>query len=120
MSDPVILCQSCSKEQNRMVIRQVPLFPLYCACGRVFRSVDDSDDLNGRSSDEIITALSLAPESPCIHRGESTRSVECNSCRGRVRVKVFACSVHGECTIKKRAGELKTCLGCVDHESPSV
>jgi len=77
-----------------------------CACGNVLLACLEHSDCNGAQW-EI--------GSPCSHRGESTRSVECNSCRGRVRVKVFACDLHEECTIKKRAGELKTCLGCTDH-----
>ena len=60
----------------------------------------------------------LIPSNPCMHRGESTRAVECNSCKGMVKVKVFPCDLHEECTIKKRAGDLKTCYGCVDHELP--
>jgi hypothetical protein len=113
MSDQ-IYCAICSERQHKPVVRDVPLFPLYCACGRVFQSVSDGDEI-GAETAAIITALSLSPESPCVHRGESTRAVECKSCRGRVKVKVFQCSVHEECTIKKRAGELKTCYGCTDH-----
>jgi hypothetical protein len=109
-----IYCAICSERQRKPVIRDVPLFPLYCACGRIFQSVSDGDEI-GAEAASIIAALSLSPESPCVHRGDSTRTVECTSCRGRVKVKVFPCALHEEVTIKKRAGELKTCLGCVDH-----
>ena len=53
----------------------------------------------------------------CAHRGESTRAVECESCRGSVKVKVFECAQHGECTIKKRVCDIKVCYECVDFST---
>jgi hypothetical protein len=55
---------------------------------------------------------------PCIHRGAAVLRQElCPSCRGRVSLKVFACSVHGECTIAKPLGKLACCALCADYQS---
>jgi hypothetical protein len=97
-----VFCEKCSKKQGKRVVRNVPLFPLYCACGTVYYSADaNSDDPR------------WVPGSLCSHRGESTRFVECKACKGTVKLKVFACDVHSECTLKKNVG-LHVCLGCDD------
>lgn len=57
---------------------------------------------------------------PCVHRGEALRADECPTCSGSVKLKVFDCAVHGECTIIKRLGDVKTCNGCKQREAPSV
>ena len=115
----IIYCGTCTQKKGKPIVRVVALFPLYCACGRIFASEKDGDHIT-ETTDAMLASLALAPSSPCTHRGESEKSVACESCCGSVKVKVFQCDLHEECTIKKRAGELKTCLGCVDHESPSV
>lgn len=51
----------------------------------------------------------------CNHRGESKRKVECDSCGGKVQIKVFVCEVHGECTLEKKIENLATCKGCPDR-----
>lgn len=51
----------------------------------------------------------------CSHRGQVTRQIACNSCRGQVAVKVFACAVHGECTMLKKREELCGCQDCTDR-----
>ena len=94
----VIICKICGKA------REVPLPPLRC-CGTVYYSADaNSDDPR------------WVPGSLCSHRGESTRVVECKACKGTVKLKVFACDVHGECTLKKNVG-LHVCLGCDDWQA---
>lgn len=56
---------------------------------------------------------------PCVHRGEVLRVEDCPTCSGHVRVKVFGCARHGECTIEKDVGA-KVCRQCGDHASPPV
>jgi hypothetical protein len=48
------------------------------------------------------------PEAPCVHRGGVLRADACPSCRGTVKVKVFACThpVAGPETTPRR------CQGC--------
>lgn len=57
-----------------------------------------------------------APRQPCRHLGEFSRSEECKGCLGRVRIKVFRCEVHGECSLRSRLGNLVACCkGCLDY-----
>ena len=51
----------------------------------------------------------------CIHRGDKIRNQVCTSCPAKPRIKVFACAVHGECTIGKRLDGLACCAGCLDR-----
>lgn len=49
----------------------------------------------------------------CRHLGEEVRRQQCGTCRGVVQLKVFACAVHGECTLGKPAPGVKGCCeGC--------
>ncbi len=45
----------------------------------------------------------------CRHRGEAVDLVECPSCHGRIRLKVFACAVHGRCTTDTPLSTLACC-----------
>ncbi len=61
-------------------------------------------------------------EFPCRHRGEVLRTVACQLCGQRdVRVEVHACSLHGECTLRRwRAGDrMPACLTCPDRACPA-
>lgn len=48
----------------------------------------------------------------CRHLGDSTRQQECDSCAGKTRIKIFACAIHGECTLGKKLEGLACCSGC--------
>lgn len=49
----------------------------------------------------------------CIHRGDELRTELCKTCTGRREIKVFACDIHGECSILKDVG-VKICKTCHD------
>lgn len=52
----------------------------------------------------------------CANLGDSTRRIECQTCNGRIELKVFACAVHGECTARKRVdGVQGCCTNCPDY-----
>jgi len=53
----------------------------------------------------------------CRHRGETRREQECPTCRGVVRLKVFACELHGECTIGRSLAGVACCATCPDYEA---
>jgi hypothetical protein len=61
---------------------------------------------------------------PCVHRGQTHREEHCPTCRGTVRLKVFACARHGECTIARSLAGVPCCATCADYEpgpsDPSV
>lgn len=56
---------------------------------------------------------------PCRHRGGSVGSVECESCSGKVSVKVFGCELHGRATIRQRIDGAACCQTCPDHTTPT-
>ena len=56
------------------------------------------------------------PPGPCLHLGDSTRQQECDTCAGKTRIKVFTCSIHGECTLGKKLDGLACCAGCKEYE----
>lgn len=46
----------------------------------------------------------------CRFRGkEPIRSVQCETCSGKVFLKVYSCEIYGECTISRRVSEIKGC-----------
>ncbi len=55
---------------------------------------------------------------PCIHLGEPIgETVECQSCNGTVKLKLFACAVHGKCTTAKKVDAYAACPGCKDYSA---
>lgn len=83
-----------------------------CACGNVIAS--DKPPETFRAS----CRKPKAKPGPCVHLGAETRRVGCPTCQGTVQLKVFACAVHGECTLAKakRLPDLKACK-CVEYSS---
>ena len=52
----------------------------------------------------------------CIHRGaEHSRLERCETCCGNVRLKIFPCAIHGECSLDQ--GASVTCCPCEDYEA---
>lgn len=50
---------------------------------------------------------------PCVHLGPQKGEVDCSTCSGRTRLKLYVCShpAHGETT-------LDYCRGCCDYIAP--
>jgi FkbM family methyltransferase len=48
----------------------------------------------------------------CRHCGGEVRRETCPDCPGSVRVKIFRCAVHRECTHQKRLAGVACCAGC--------
>lgn len=63
----------------------------------------------------------MARNLPCLHLGGSTGAVaECPTCTGRVQVKLFACTLHGQCTFARISADLpgaQNCNRCNDYLS---
>src|SRR5205809_1027267 len=51
---------------------------------------------------------------PCLHLGAELREEPCPSCRGLVRLKVFACALHEGCTLAKQLPAVACCATCPD------
>lgn len=64
----------------------------------------------------------------CLHLGKATGEVAaCGTCPGSTRLKVFACSIHGRCTVERKIPFIAGCnantagLGCQDYkEAPDA
>ena len=53
----------------------------------------------------------------CIYRGGKVSEVACVQCEKSVRIKVFACPVHGQCVIDSPRLEIKSCATCADFKA---
>lgn len=51
---------------------------------------------------------------PCEKLGGELRLQNCEACKGHVQIKVLACEVHGECTLKRRLEGIACCATCID------
>lgn len=56
-------------------------------------------------------------QSRCIHRGPQVGEQTCESCGGHVRIKVFSCPKHQECTIGQEVPGAKCCASCDDRDN---
>lgn len=57
----------------------------------------------------------------CSRRGAATgETAQCGTCRAGTRVKEFACTLHGRCTIDRQAPGVQMCAGCQDRRPPEV
>ena len=56
----------------------------------------------------------LKPRAVCRYRGEAVDEVECPSCRGTVKFKVFDCAQHKRCTMAKSIDGYTCCSSCED------
>ncbi len=69
----------------------------------------------------VIGSLGTAPtptNTSCVRRGPFLKMVECPSCTGNVQLKVFKCSVHGQCAIGKVPDpSVKSCSNCPDRRT---
>lgn len=54
----------------------------------------------------------------CVHKGSETRKRQCESCAGKVDIKLLRCRVHGECTSKKIFEDVASCDGCSFYREP--
>ncbi len=59
--------------------------------------------------------LAKAKRPPCERIGEERRREECPDCCGKVKLKVFACNVHGECTPETELPGVACCVSCGDY-----
>jgi hypothetical protein len=62
----------------------------------------------------------LSASRACAHRGPELRRVQCDTCAGRVHLKVFACAVHGACALDRSAAGVHSCAGCRDQRFPAA
>jgi hypothetical protein len=90
-------CRKCGTRLNK--------FPIHC-CNIVYQF---SGDHGTGDADWPVY------DGPCIHQGDVTRTELCRECKAEVKIKIFACELHGECTLKAGIG-VKCCRCCADYE----
>lgn len=57
------------------------------------------------------------PPIPCQHLGPEIRREQCQSCGGKVLVKVMSCPIHIECQGQsKKIKGVASCCGCPDYQ----
>lgn len=50
----------------------------------------------------------------CRHLGDTVRLELCPTCGGKVQIKIFACALHGECSLEAALAQIKVCNSCPD------
>jgi len=53
----------------------------------------------------------------CVHLGKVNKKIKCNSCEGNVRIKLFDCAIHKQCTLSKDIDDIACCKSCGDYIS---
>jgi hypothetical protein len=56
---------------------------------------------------------------PCRHKGEQIGTFACPDCAGSVRLKVFECRVHVDCTVAVQIPGHACCSNCPDYSEIS-
>lgn len=51
----------------------------------------------------------------CQYREAVVGEVECSTCTGSVRIKLFSCPIHKQCTVAKQMEGTVCCLTCEDY-----
>lgn len=65
-----------------------------------------------------LVSNSLLQRVGCVHRGVVVRSEQCKSCRGNVQLSVYACSIYGECTLRKKVDSVSGCCILCSERKP--
>jgi hypothetical protein len=65
-----------------------------------------------------VTLRNPVEASRCRHLGLELREQACPDCRGAVRLKVFRCPLHTECTLQRPIASLACCATCTDYAPP--
>jgi hypothetical protein len=69
----------------------------------------------GQGPGQAPAAPRRPPRQPCVSLGELLRTEACPACQGVVRLKVFACALHQECTLARRLPDAACCQECLDY-----
>ena len=64
---------------------------------------------------EAASRLPINQMLACVHRGPELRKEPCETCGGGVRIKVFACAIHGECQLDDKIAGVAQCAGCQER-----
>lgn len=69
---------------------------------------------------ERMTRMKDVKCNPCLHFGNPTGDlVDCVSCNGKTKLKVFGCVIHSKCVPTGDTDLVKVCISCTDR-NPGV
>jgi predicted GH43/DUF377 family glycosyl hydrolase len=93
--------------------------------GRPYRKDEDCFpcwlEKNSAGYRKIISRNKSVETTVCPHFGKPTGETRaCKTCSGKVELKLFACAVHGSCTVKKKTDGVACCEGCPDKPKPPI
>jgi hypothetical protein len=60
----------------------------------------------------------VKPPATCVHLGPEVRQQVCDTCAGKQRIKIFGCTIYGDCTLGKKLDGLACCATCPDYSPP--
>ncbi len=82
------------------------------------RKRDERGEISRKSSPRVPRRSYTADKLKCIHREEFIRFLPCKSCCGSVKIKIYGCPIHGECSFYEKSGRgIKYCLGCDQRDA---
>jgi len=86
------------------------------AFGKVLSIIDDAGNVVGHARLDAAAPKPKPAQNPeCANRGEESGESDCATCKGSVKIKLFACTVHGTCHRSPRVvAGVKSCIGCTD------
>ena len=88
---------------------------LFQMCRRLPTYFTSWEEGRGLGQRESLRAAPI-PRGSCRYRGSLLRTEPCTSCGGKTQIKIFACTVHRECTFARQVTGVALCAGCPDYE----
>lgn len=110
--DGLAYCTECGTQLRKELVPS-DLSSISCICD----SINQQHILDHLAAGTHPNANQTSPtySGPCQHLGHETRKQECPTCGGRIQIKVYACSLHNECTIQSRLLQVRACHQCEDY-----
>lgn len=93
--------------------------PLECRVCRAYEEDETYREVCDRPTNTDTTPP--AQLSRCLHLQPATgEEVRCPSCPGKVSLKLFGCSLHGQCTLANPVQGVACCATCQDRDPPRM
>ena len=83
-------------------------------CGKVTENA--SPNLHDFTCRGGITVVVNTNQGTCKHKGTEKSRRLCDTCQGRVQIKIFCCRIFEECTLEKRLPGTQCCGECPRFE----
>ena len=75
------------------------------------------DSSGNVTASECVVKPAPAQNPDCANRGDESGESDCATCKGSVKIKLFTCTVHGQCHRSPReVAGVKSCIGCAEAQ----